>query len=292
MENRRKAEEKGIKAAVMAAFLLVIVFAGNVFAQADGSNHWQILKGKHFFVHMQADDSQALFFGQKVLTEAERFYDRIQTSLGHLNQDPWLWEKRCHIYLYRDKQSYVTEAGRPSWSSASASFDKVPVIDSHLGAQNFLETELPHEITHLLFREYVGVDNAKVPRWLDEGIALWNEQSSRSSLLANIVQQKAREGHLIPVTALSGNFKEIEFSGSGAGWGSQESVTLFYAESYSMVQFLVSRFGQPRFVEFIRSLKNGGTVEASLRKTYGIRFQTLASFEKEWYRSLDFSKAS
>jgi len=291
MKHSINAEQKGVKAAVTTAFLLLWAFQGIGFGQTAGSQDWKTLKGKHFLIHIQPNASQdALFFGQKVLTEAERYYDRIQTTLGHLNQDPWLWDHRCHINLYRDKQSYVKEAGRPSWSSASASFDGVPTIDSHLGAKGFLETELPHEIAHLLFREYVGVDNANVPRWMDEGIALFNEKSDRGSMLDKMVRAKAHEGRLISLAALSGNFNNVELS--GAKWGSEESITLYYAQSYSIIQFLVDRFGQPRFVEFVRSLKNGGTVEQSLRKTYGTRFQNLASFENEWLKALNFSKTS
>lgn len=291
MKHSINAEQKGVKAAVTAAFLLLCVFQGIGFGQTAGSQDWKTLKGKHFIVHIQPNASQeALFFGQKVLTEAERYYDRIQTTLGHLNQDPWLWDHRCHINLYRDKQAYVKEAGRPSWSSASASFDGVPTIDSHLGAKGFLEAELPHEIAHLLFREYVGVHNANVPRWMDEGIALFNEKSARGAILDKMVRVKAHEGRLISLAALSGNFNNVELS--GAKWGSEESITLYYAQAYSIVQFLVDRFGQPRFVEFVRSLKNGGTVDASLRKTYGTRFQNLASFENEWLKALNFSKTS
>jgi len=291
MKHSINAEKRGVKAAVTAAFLLLCVFQVIGFGQTAGSQNWKTLKGKHFIVHIQPNSSQeALFFGQKVLTEAERYYDRIQSTLGHLNQEPWLWDNRCHINLYRDKQSYVKEAGRPSWSSASASFDGVPTIDSHLGAKGFLETELPHEIAHLLFREYVGVHNANVPRWMDEGIALFNEKSARGAILDKMVRVKAHEGRLISLAALSGNFNNVELS--GAKWGSEESVTLYYAQAYSIVQFLVDRFGQPRFVEFVRSLKNGGTVEESLRKTYGTRFQNLASFENEWLKALNFSKTS
>src|SRR3990167_1242057 len=185
MKHSINVEQKGVKAAVTTAFLLLWAFQGIGFGQTAGSQDWKTLKGKHFLIHIQPNASQdALFFGQKVLTEAERYYDRIQTTLGHLNQDPWLWDHRCHINLYRDKQAYVKEAGRPSWSSASASFDRprspvvqaadgrpdirhrtigpaaarsgrpdrvdrasfdgVPTIDSHLGAKGFLETELPH----------------------------------------------------------------------------------------------------------------------------------------------------
>ena len=37
---------------------------------------------------------------------------------------------------------------------------------------------MPHEITHLIFRDYVGFQG-EVPVWLDEGVAQWEEPAKR-----------------------------------------------------------------------------------------------------------------
>lgn len=287
------------KAILLAALVVIPPLPSSLLAMPS-EDGWQILKGQHFILHVEEEDG---FFGQKVLREAERLYDRISSSLGYLQRESWLWENRCLIYLYRDKNSYLEGTRRPAWSSAASTFHPVtgvnsdglrPVIEGHRGSETFLETELPHEIAHLLFRKLVGVMNANIPLWLDEGIALWQEEvhasapETRGDLLEGIIRDEAARGALIP-------FSDLTTVGEGtqlSAWARGQPVTLFYAESYSLVKFLVSRFGHARFVNFLRELREGEKPESSLAKTYGVYFQDLASLEREWQRSLDIARSS
>jgi hypothetical protein len=281
-------------AAVLTALLSVSFPAA---ARAESGAAWTPLKGKHFIVYMEGTEAGAagadfLYFGQRVLKEAEKYYQRISSSIGHSSyQDPWLWDNRCAIFIYASKRSYVKGARMPGWSNAAASFENVPTIRAYLGADDFLGTQLPHEITHLLLRQFVGVENGNVPRWVDEGVALWFEESGRAREMDAWVSLEAAQGKHISIACLTG-LSDPSFSPASPDQALHESVSLFYAESFSVVNFLMERFGEARFVELLRQFKKGSDVETALRKAYGASFRDLASLEQEWLRSLNVTRAS
>lgn len=252
----------------------------------QNSPGWYILKGQHFVLHLEGNDP---LLAQKILREAESYYDKISTSLGYSRREAWLEENRCEMHLFKDRLSYVTNTGKPGWSNAAASPLPRKRIEAHLEAPSLLAVELPHEIAHLLFRSYVGVENANVPLWLDEGVALTAEQGARAPALEKILTANIQAGRLISVRDLTG----ISEGASLRAWGSPgASVSLFYAEAYGLVQFLTERHGHGRFTEFVRRLKNGDSLETALARNYGHAFRSLDSLEEEWQKSLQFARSS
>ena len=66
---------------------------------------------------------------------------------------------------------------------------------------------------------------------------------------------------------------------------SKELVNLFYAESASVVNFLIHEYGQQRFVRLCRKLQDGGPFEWALGSVY-VRFKTIEDLNNEWVRFL------
>lgn len=63
---------------------------------------------------------------------------------------------------------------------------------------------------------------------------------------------------------------------------------IFYAESLSIVDYLLQTFGKDKFVEFcrrIRDLKPGQTWELALRETY--KFKGLSELNHGWEEYLE-----
>jgi len=250
-----------------------------------GTASWAQVKGTHFIAHLEDGDR---FFGKEVVREAERFYSRVATTLGYSDREAWLWGNRCHIYLYENKESYHQQTGRPLWSNAAASYMPHKTVQAYRSSTTFMESELPHEIVHLVFREHIGLENGKVPLWLDEGIALLLEEGDRVSRLDAILETHRAAGGLAPLAAMSQASEGPRFSGApSAGI----PVSLFYAESYSVVKFMVDRYGPGQFSSFLRDLRDGAEMDAALKKNYGNNFQSLASLEEEWQGSLRASKS-
>jgi hypothetical protein len=233
---------------------------------------WQTLKGEHFLVHHQGDAA----FAAEVLREAEACYDGITHDLGIERRDRfWLWDRRVHITLHSTREAFLRATGAPSWAGGKASYQK-RAIDSFEGSPDLLDSLLPHEMTHLVFRDFVGGTRA-VPLWLDEGTAQWEERTGAREA-ACLARELCRQGRFVPLRSLM----ESDVRRSGSHREAEE----FYAQARSLVAFLVKRYGRDRFRVLCGQIRLGKSFEEALRFTYPDRLRTLEQLEQEWKQSL------
>lgn len=223
---------------------------------------WDKKKSRHFIVYHQ--DAPAEYLKQLII-KAEDYYGSITDYLGYRRFNFWLWDNRCKIYLYPDREAYLKTAKRASWSRAHVDVLKKEII-TYIWQENFFDTILPHEMGHIVFREFVGF-NKGLPLFLDEGIACMQEQSKQERL--DIAKVLIAWNLHIPVDNL---FKLRS-----------DSVIIpfiFYSESASIVNFLIEKFGKELFVFFCRRLRDGQNYEEALTDTY--KFSDLGKLEDSW----------
>ena len=158
------------------------------------SENWQELKDEHFIVYYApADPSSVLVgsdtkitaenFASQALFEAEKYYQRIAQELGYARYSEfWTWDKRVKVYIYSDRDSYLKSGNYPPWSEGMADYQKKAIL-SFAGSSGFVDSVLPHEIAHLVFRDFVGINN-NIPLWLDEGVAQWAEEKKHSQSMS------------------------------------------------------------------------------------------------------------
>lgn len=249
------------------ASIIVLLFAQHIFAQ-DAAK-WKESRSTHFIVYYNnAQES----FVNRIIERSEDYYNKIADALGFRRYDFWLWDKRAKIYVYDDAQKYQFFTGQPSWS-AGAAISAEKIIYTFPNEAKFMETILPHELGHIIFREFVGFNNSAIPLWLDEGVASYQEADKRQTAMM-LVKQAARGGNLIGIDGL-GSFSL--FSAQSA-----ESVSLFYAESLSIVDYLIKRFGSDRFVLFCQVLRDKKDLNEALRYTYS--FGSIKEFDAAWQK--------
>ncbi len=154
-------------------FIIIFVFFTNIYA----ADEWNIKKSTHFIVYYKdkLDD-----FADKVIDKAEDLYEDVADYLGFRRDNFWLWENRAKIYIYKDAQGYHKATGLPAWSGGYAKVEE-KVIKTYPWQEGFFDVVLPHEMTHIIFREFLGFDNLNIPAWLDEGVAGYKEHSRRFS---------------------------------------------------------------------------------------------------------------
>ncbi len=116
-----------------------------------------------------------------------------------------------------------------------------------------LDRVLPHEMCHLVLKELFG--DAHCPLFLNEGLAMMAEaevENSRVRLAGRTIAGKARQ-HL----------ENIMF----ARQYNVEKPIVFYAESYSFVEFLHGRLSQDQFRAFLANVQEGCTVIDALQRS-------------------------
>jgi hypothetical protein len=239
---------------------------------------WQELKGDHFIVFYDKGKED---FSREVLRAAERGYSEIASDLGYARYSNfWQWENRVKITIYSEKASFLKATNQPEWSIGNANYGKKE-INSYSGSGEFVHTTLPHEIAHLIFRDFVGF-KGEVPVWLDEGVAQWQERPKRE-----VVKYLTRDlyGHklLMPLRQLTRT--------DVRGIQDTAQATNFYIQAASVVGFLIERFGAERFTDFCRQLRDGKSLDESLRFVFPTQMRDLEELEARWLEyvsSMDF----
>ncbi len=272
-------------------FALIFIFLSSSFAQ-----EWQELKGEHFIAYFNQEQK----FAKEVLDSAEIYYRRIAADLGYPRyNDFWLWDKRVKIYIYPDHASFIKETGQPEWSEGVAEY-KAKRIASFSGSKGFLQSVLPHEIAHLIFRDFVGF-LGEIPLWLDEGVAQWAEDAKKQ-YVKSMVKELYEKDNLLSIEDMmkldirgmkDKNIVYIRPTRTKKGAPAtlflslENLINTYYIESVSLVGFMIERYGSGSFAEFCRQLRDGKALEEALRSAYPNNIRNLKDLDDGWRQYLD-----
>lgn len=126
---------------------------------------------------------------------------------------------------------------------------------------------LAHELTHVILKgDYP--QSAVWPRWFKEGLAMRQSRGEGLRLHASLSLAAAR-GRIIPLDSLWSSFPSH-----------QAGSRVAYAQSFSILTFLISRHGEEVFAQFMQELRSGDFA-GSFARVYGYG---LGRMEKEWRR--------
>ncbi len=251
--------------AVLFVFLTADVWS------APPSQKWEEQKGQNFIIYYR-DVPQD--FVDTVMASAQEDFGTVTANLGISRYQDWSWDKRAVIYIYRDEEDYVQNGGQAGWSHGAA-LTGSKVIKTYPSAQGFFDSLLPHELGHIIFREFVGM-SADVPLWFEEGVAMYQEKAKRFGS-DRAVREAIEKGQFIPLTGLTDMrlYKDTD----------ENAVQLFYAEAASAVYFLITEFDEQHFHRFCLELKENTRFEDALRKTY-VRVKGLEDLNVLWLKHI------
>ncbi|MFH1198884.1 MAG: peptidase MA family metallohydrolase [Candidatus Omnitrophota bacterium] len=235
------------------------------------SPKWKEYKSDHFIVHYKNASED---FIQQVASSSEQYYNNISDDLGFRRFNFWLWDNRANIYIYDNAADYQAVSGMPSWS-AGASLPQSKAIYSYPNAQGFLDTVLPHEMGHIIFREFVGINNYAIPLWLEEGVASY-QMKTKYSGASQSLQEAIKSGTFMPLDQLSA--VDIRTSSD------EKKVRLFYNEAYSAVDYMIQRFGRDKFVTFCQNLRDNKDLNRAIASVYS--FEGLKDLSAAWKQAI------
>lgn len=213
---------------------------------------------------------------KEVIRKAEFYYNKIAEELGYARYSNfWQWNKRVKIYVHPSKEAFQKATGQPAWSHGMASYLDKSIHSIETNA-NFLDEVLPHEIAHLIFRDFVGF-KGEVPLWMDEGIAQWQEDAKRREALA-LMPRLASRGEVFTLERMM----TLDIRGESDPF----KVALFYTQAISLVDFLVKSFGPSSFTAFCRQLRDGKNIQEALRMAYPGSISSIREMEDRWWKYL------
>lgn len=128
-----------------------------------------------------------------------------------------------------------------------------------------------HELSHLLLQEAAPSPIARVPAWLNEGLATYFETGGTDATRRRLQQVATRES-LLPVRVMT----------SVPGVVGQ--IPMFYAKSGNFVGYLIERFGRSAVAELLARLDDGMATAEAIETVYGMSLDMLdAQWEAQFY---------
>jgi hypothetical protein len=206
----------------------------------------------------------------------EQAYSRVMNDLGLYSFAP---AKPYNIMVYRDADEYLKATGQPRWSGGIAYGNAILIYESEGSAG-----VLAHEMTHLIFNEFMGLANSADFKWVNEGVAVYEEtrtsaesRTAYSQRFSNMVSPNPIPFSQLAIQAPQGDQK------TGA-------VERWYAQAGSVVAFMIKEGGTLGFSIFITRLKAGDTMDTAIGAAFPSLWKTTRDMERAWllYNSSGF----
>jgi hypothetical protein len=289
---RKKIGKKNICLTLLFLFFIDLAFTGG-----SVSLDWKELRGDHFLIYFLKGHED---FAKEVLHRAEKDYIRIARYLGYSRYSNfWTWENRVKIYIYPNQRLYLKSTGAPQWTAGLADYAKKEIA-AFVWSEGFLDALLPHEITHLMFRDFLDFPASglrkEVPLWLEEGVAQWSEVSRRPAR-KRVAKELFRKKQIfslkdmteVDIMGIKGDGKmsaASAFSKNGTTsrlvFKEEEFIKQYYLQAFSVVGYLIERFGTDLFSQFCRGLRDGKSLDEALGASYPRVITDIEDLEKEW----------
>jgi hypothetical protein len=181
-------------------------------------------------------------------------------------------ERKPKIFIYHDSEELRgAMLHEQEWIGAVA-FTTYNIILTAVDENNldWAKGALPHEITHLLVEETVFGPFGQIPTWLNEGIAEYSK-SQPDKLSQEIFNDAYKNRKLISLQSLASAFPT-----------DATQAYLAYAESESVVAFMLDTYGWPKMRQLLQVFKEGTTYDDGLKQVYSVDTKGLEALWKDY----------
>jgi len=216
----------------------------------DTRYSWQSLtEGKVTMYWYQGDQS----FAQELMATAQQALARLAEDTGAE------LEKPAKLYIYANSQDLQGAMIHPQEWTGGVAFTRYGIMAIGIAPANldWGKRAAAHELTHLVIHQMTLNPYNDLPTWLDEGLAMRTE-GPLEPVFSGYLNRAIAENGLISVQSLSSPFSAY----------AEESV-LAYAQSYSLVDFLITNYGQGKMLELLNTFRQGSSYDGALEKVYG-----------------------
>ncbi|MFW5867374.1 MAG: peptidase MA family metallohydrolase [Armatimonadota bacterium] len=195
--------------------------------------------------------------------------DALTRLRGMLDVEP---EKRIDVYIVRSRKEFdeLTGAKNKPWTLGRAIPGIMRVVVKPMGPQR-LPKLLAHELAHIMLDVRMGEDAHLLTRWLHEGIAKYAaddfEEAER-----RVIADAALSDELLTIDELDEAFR-----------GDREQVSLAYAQSYTLVEYLSEIRPADGISPLLEQLAEGRDMRLALGLAFG---RPVPRMEEEWREGL------
>lgn len=182
-----------------------------------------------------------------------------QGTLSRLAEDTGAeLERPVKIYIYADSRDLRGSMIYPQEWTGGVAFTRYGIIAIGIAPDKlgWGSRAIAHELTHLVIHQVTFNPYGGLPTWLDEGLAMSSE-GELGAAFANTLHKAVAEDSLISVQSLSSPFSAYA-----------EESSLAYAQSYSLVDYLLDAYGREKMFELLNTFRQGSGYDEALERVY------------------------
>jgi hypothetical protein len=190
---------------------------------------------------------------------AQELMGACEEALTKLTQDIGTYpEKPIEIYIYASTVDLKGAMIFPQEWTGGVAFTTFSTVAIGISPSelDWGKRALVHELTHLVVHQATFSPYGQLPLWLDEGLAMYSE-GELDPVMRSYLEEAITKGELISVRSLCSPFSAYS-----------EKASLSYAQSYSLVEYLLDNYGQDSMLDLLAILKQGSTYDEALTEVY------------------------
>ncbi len=209
-------------------------------------------------------------FGQTLFDQANVALDRLENTVGVTV------EKQVSIFIYGSHEDLLNAiaVGAQEWTGGQAFGEfGVVVLGITPGNLSWGLKATTHELTHLVINQATDNPYGDLPRWLDEGLAVYNEDPDRlDSQFRVSFDDAVRNNTLMSLQTLSSSFP-----------ADPQKANLAYGESGAVVKFIIDTYGGDAMNQLLQIFSEGELYDKALMQALGVDMHGL---DNAWRASL------
>ncbi len=224
--------------------------------------------------HSLTEDAITLYWYAGDDSFAGELMSAARQGLTRLSEETGAYlEKPVRIYIYASSGDLQGAMIFPQEWTGGAAYIQLGTIVLGI-APNAIEwgkRALVHELAHLVTNQMVFNPYNYIPTWLNEGLSMYAEGQLQDSY-QSYLRQAVADDALISVRTLASSF---------SAFAAQSYLS--YAQSYSLVNFLINSYGQDKMFALLGTFKQGSTGDGALMDVYGFDMDGL---DDRWQASI------
>jgi hypothetical protein len=224
----------------------------------DSRYEWESLtEGKITLYCYQNDET----FVRELMDSAQSALARLAANTGAELERP------VQLFIYANSSDLQGAMIYPQEWTGGATFTRYGIVAIGIAPTNISwgKLAIAHELTHVVIHQMTLNPYNDLPTWLDEGLAMYNEGELEAEFVSSL-QEAIANNSLISVQSLCSPFS-----------ANTDRAELGYAQSYSLVEYLITNYGQEKMLELLNTFKEGSSYDAALKAVYGFDMNGLDS---------------
>ncbi len=229
----------------------------------DNRYSWQSLTEGKVTIYWYEEEQS---FAEEVMLAAQQALARLAEDTGAYLKKP------VKIYVYADAQDLQGAMIFPQEWTGGVAFTRYGIIAIGIAPHSLSwgKRAIAHELTHLVIHQMTFNPYNHLPNWLNEGLAMYTEGVLEVGFTTRL-ERAITENSLISVRSLSSPFST-----------DAEKAYLSYAQSYSLVEFLITDYGQGKMLELLNTFVEGSSYDGALERVYGFDMDGLDSLWRDY----------